>query len=230
MKKLIIMAMLAEAMPVIKSLGLIELPKVFGKLPMRAFQKGAVALVVNGTDPGTGVDAVATQPAAIAAQVGITTFDPDIVISAGTAGAFVEFGSKIGDVYMGVRHQFHDRRIPIPGFSEYGLGSFASNLSEDLVQKIGLPVANVSTGNSLDCLEKDLEIIKSMGSSPIVKEMEAAAIAQVAGWHEKSFFSIKSVTDLVDGGRPSFEEFQENLKLAAENLAAEVTRVVKAIG
>lgn len=98
-------------------------------------------------------------------------------------------------------------------------------------EKIGLPVANVSTGNSLDCLERDLEIIKSMGNaSPIVKEMEAAAIAQVAGWHEKMFFSIKSVTDLIDGGRPSFEEFQENLKLAAENLAVEVTRVVQAIG
>lgn len=217
-------------MPIIKSLGLVELQGTFGKAPMRAFQKGDITLVVNGTDPATGVSAVATQPAAVAAQLGITMFDPDMVINTGTAGAFRCRGSEIGDVYLGTHHQFHDRRIPIPGFDQYGRGDYQSALPVGLVEKISLPEAGVSTGNSLDYTGGDLEVIKSMGASmPIVKEMEAAAIAQVAPWYEITFFSIKSVTDLIDGGRASAEEFQENLELAAQNLAVQATRVVQAI-
>lgn len=220
------MAMLDEAMPLIKSLGLAEIPKFFGKLPMRAFQKGTVTIMVNGVDPSYGVDNVATQPAAVAAQVGITMFNPDMLISVGTAGGFISRDSEIGDVYLCTQHQFHDRRIPIPGFDEYGKGNFKSNLPTDLVKKINLPVAGCSTGNSLNHADIDLQIIESMGSFPIVKEMEAAAIAQVAGWYEVPFFSIKSVTDLIDGGVPPQDEFQSNLKLAASNLAKEVTRIL----
>lgn len=218
--------MVDEAMPLIKSLRLVELPKVFGKLPMRAFQKGAITIMVNGTDPRYGVDNVATQPAAVAAQVGITTFNPDVVISVGTAGGFKKMGSEIGAVYLCTSHQFHDRRIPIPGFDEYGKGKFQSHLPTGLVEKINLPVAGCSTGNSLNHADVDLQVIQSMAASAIVKEMEAAAIAQVAGWHDVPFFSIKSVTDLIDGGVPPQDEFQENLKLAASNLATEVTRIL----
>lgn len=221
--------MVDEAMPLIKSLGLVEVPKVFGKLPMRAFQKDAVTIMVNGTDPRYGVDNVATQPAAVAAQVGITTFNPDVVISVGTAGGFKKLGSEIGSVYLCTQHQFHDRRIPIPGFDAYGKGSFQSDLPTDLIENINLPVAGCSTGNSLNHADVDLQIIESMGSFPIVKEMEAAAIAQVAAWYDVPFFSIKSVTDLIDGGIPPQDEFQLNLKLAASNLAIEVTRILQVL-
>lgn len=36
-----------------------------------------------------------------------------------------------------------------------------------------------------------------------VKEMEAAAIAWVAGLFRKPMFCVKAVTDIVDGGRPT---------------------------
>ena len=40
-----------------------------------------------------------------------------------------------------------------------------------------------------------------------IKEMEAAAIAWVCGLFGTPFFCVKAVTDIVDGGRPSHEEF-----------------------
>ena len=61
----------------------------------------------------------------------ITHLKPDLVINAGTAGGFKQKGGRVGDVYIGTLHAHHDRRIPIPGFSDYGRGNHkALNVSK----------------------------------------------------------------------------------------------------
>ena len=48
--------------------------------------------------------------------------------------------------------------------------------------------------------------------------MEAAALAWVASLHEVPFFSVKSITDLMDSEKTTQEEFLENLHAASEAL------------
>ena len=62
------------------------------------------------------------------------------------------------------------------------------------------------------------------------KEMEAAAVAWVAGLFGAGFTALKSVTDIVDGPHPPEEEFFENLKQATENLAGELVGFVNELG
>ena len=60
-----------------------------------------------------------------------------------------------------------------------------------------------------------------------VKDMEAAAvawIAEVSG--DIPMFAIKVVTDIVDGDRPTEEEFFENLQSAAHSLQEAVPKAV----
>ena len=56
--------------------------------------------------------------------------------------------------------------------------------------------------------------------------MEAAAIAWVTALTKTPFLALKVVTDIVDGDRPSHEEFLENLHKAAESLQKSIPRVL----
>ena len=60
-----------------------------------------------------------------------------------------------------------------------------------------------------------------------VKEMEAAGIAWVAEFSKVPFFALKVITDIVDGGRPTHEEFLANLGIAAVKLQEKLPLVVE---
>lgn len=49
----------------------------------------SVRIVTHGKDQTTSADNIGTVPAALAAFLSIQTFQPDLVINAGTAGGFV---------------------------------------------------------------------------------------------------------------------------------------------
>ena len=51
-----------------------------------------------------------------------------------------------------------------------------------------------------------------------VKDMEAAAIAWTCAMSEIPYLGVKVVTDIVDGGIATQEEFMANLASAAESL------------
>ncbi len=72
--------------------------------------------------------------AAITAYAAIHQFQPDIILNAGTAGGFKSKGASIGDGFIGTYARHHDRRIPIPGFSEYGRGHHVAVSCPNLIQ------------------------------------------------------------------------------------------------
>ncbi|GMH36629.1 hypothetical protein BSKO_04502 [Bryopsis sp. KO-2023] len=228
---LIVIAMEAEAAPIIEALGLKkdDPSRINGPAPCEAFSGTfagvSVTIVHNGKDPSHGVDNVGTVPAALTAYIAIQAYKPDLLISAGTAGGFKAKGGEIGDVYVSTACVNHDRRIPLPGFDEYGLGIKQSASTENLQAE--LPVKNgvVSSGNSLDYTDKCLEIMKENFAA--VKEMEAAGIAWVADICKVPMFCVKAITDIVDGGRPSQEEFMENLSSAAQSLKSMLPKVLE---
>ena len=59
-----------------------------------------------------------------------------------------------------------------------------------------------------------------------VKDMEAAAIAWTANLYDTPFMAVKVVTDIVDGGRPTQEEFFENLATAAASLQITIPKLI----
>jgi 5'-methylthioadenosine nucleosidase len=56
--------------------------------------------------------------------------------------------------------------------------------------------------------------------------VQAAAVAWACSLSGTPFFALKSVTDLVDGDKPSGEEFMENLHKAAAHLKEAVVGAV----
>lgn len=224
------MAMQQEADPLIAKLSLSPLPDAaISRLPFRTYRgshRGAeLFLTVNGRDPVFGVDNIATQPATLATYIAITSQRPDLILNVGTAGGFSSAGACIGDVYLGTgEYQYHDRRIPLPGFLEYGRASIPALNVSALASALQLKTGIVSTGNSLDMTDRDLQLIVEGGAT--IKDMEATAIAWVARLFNIPFIAVKSITDLVDSGRPTAEEFQSHLALASSNLASTTLKII----
>lgn len=190
------------------------------------FSQKNIILQLNGVCPTYGVDNIGTEAATLNAYTGISRYKPDIVINAGTAGGFLRYDAKVGDVYLSAPHvSFHDRRINLPGFVEYGIGNYPCFPASHLAEKLGLRTGIVSTGSALDFTPTDLEIMLQNGAE--VKEMEAAAIAWVCTLLNTPFLAVKAITDIVDGHVPTEKEFLANLNFASEQLGIKTVELVE---
>ena len=175
---------------------------------------------------GTGVDNVGTVPAALATYLALDKLEGevDLLINAGTCGGFKAKGAEIGDVFLTSASANHDRRIQIPGFDKYGYGTIDSMDVSNLVDAINAKSGVCTTGNSLDKTEEDEIHMKINNAS--VKDMEAAAIAWACDLHSVPHFGVKVVTDIVDGDKPSHDEFMENLSSAANSLQSALPKII----
>ena len=227
----VIVAMEAEAAPLIEHLGLKKQEKspFAGPLPAVVFTgtvgDATVHVSTNGPAQNFGVDSVGTVPAALTAYQVCQTLKPDLLVNAGTAGGFKAKGGAVGDVYLATGFKNHDRRIQIPGFDVYGVGATDAALCPNVRQALGFKDGVVSTGKSLDCPDVDREQLTKNDAS--VKEMEAAGIAHVAVMFAIPFIAVKAITDIVDGEHPTHDEFMENLGAAAKALQEAVPRVIE---
>lgn len=224
----IVVAMMSEARPIVDAMGMNSQGRLHSCYPMEHYsseKRPHVHLVINGRCPRFGVDNIASQPATVAAFLSIEKLKPCVLLNAGTAGGFSSAGSSVGDVYLGYPCvYFHDRRIPIPRYHEFGLGGYACPDVRPMAAALGIKTGVVSTGNSLASIPKDLEIMQSYEGR--AKDMEAAAIAWVAEQHQIPFIAIKAITDLVDTQKPVHEAFLENLATASARLALKTLEVI----
>jgi len=225
----IVMAMAEEARALIDALSFEPLPSVFAPLPMQAYEarlkRLKLHLVLNGKDPRYGAQNIGTQPATLAAHVAIQTYRPDLLINAGTAGGFASRGAEIGTVYLSAGFKYHDRRIPLPGYDAYGIGNYPALEAPALARALSLPTGIISTGNSLELIERDYEMLER--NDAVAKEMEAAAIAWVAGLHGVPFLALKSVTNLLDHAGASESQFLQNLDVAVANLTSKLLEALR---
>lgn len=225
---LIVMAMRAEAEPIISGLSLadVEAP---GTMPFRWYRGSAASLdvmvAVNGEDERFHVDSIATIPAALNTYAACESFAPDLVITAGTAGGWERDGTEIGDVYLNSdRFVHHDRRIDLPGFRAYGIGSYPGLAVDGMVARLGFKVGTVTTSNSLDESPTDAGVIETVGAK--VKEMEGAAVAYVCDQLGTPVMAVKAITDLVNSPVATSEQFIANLELASGRLRSAVVAVL----
>ncbi|XP_015062454.1 5'-methylthioadenosine/S-adenosylhomocysteine nucleosidase 2 isoform X1 [Solanum pennellii] len=227
---LFIVAMQTEALPLVKKFQLTEdLNSVFPKgVPWVRFYGKYKGLTVNivcpGKDPSLGVDGVGTVSASLVTYASVQALKPDLIINAGTAGGFGAKGASIGDVFISSEVAFHDRRIPIPVFDIYGVGSRKAFATPNLLKELNLKVGKLSTGDSLDMSPMDEASI--IANDATIKDMEGAAVAYVADLLKVPAIFLKAVTDVVDGDKPTPEEFLENLVAVTAALDQTATQVV----
>lgn len=218
--------MQAEAEGLIEALSLQQDKQLLDEaLPMQLYVGRAgnltISLLLSGRDERYGVDNIGTQAATLSAYAAIRDIRADVLISAGTAGGFADLpnkrGANIGTVYLSdEQFVFHDRRVPIPGFAESGVGHYPCLNIRKMAAALKLPFGIVSSGSSLEKSAKDVEVIERYAA--VAKEMEAAAIAWVASLYQKPFFAIKSITNLLDCPGASEDLFLQNLHTASTEL------------
>lgn len=226
----LIIAMQTEALPLVNRFKLQEeAESVFPKgVPWVRYHGQYKQLHLNilwpGKDPTLGVDSVGTVSASLVAYASIQALQPDLIISAGTAGGFKEKGASIGDVYLASEVAFHDRRIPIPIIDLYGVGRRQALSTPNILKQLNLKVGTLSTGDSLDMSPQDEASITANGAA--VKDMEGAAVAYVADLLKVPAIFVKAVTDIVDGSRPTAEEFLQNLAAVTAALDDRVAEII----
>ena len=229
-KILLLVAMEAEAMPMVSSLSLTKTENLIAPpAPCVTYvsDDGNICLTYYGKCPNTGMCAVGTAPAALYTYLALQAFEPDLVISTGTAGGFKSRNAAIGDVFIASKTVNHDRRIAIPGFDEYGVGKLGCVTAPRMRRDLGLKVGVCSSGNSLDWHDMDMTVMQTHEAA--VKEMEAASVAWAASMFGVPLLAVKAITDIVDGDHPPHEEFLRNLAAAAEALQDVVPKVVRYI-
>lgn len=229
---LIIVAMQEEALPLVEKFNLKQdhhLTSLFpAGVPWVRYNGTYKELYINiiwlGNDRVFGVNSVGTVSASLATYASVQAFSPDLIINAGTAGGFKAKGASIGDIYLASDVAFHDRRIPIPVFNLYGVGLVQTFSTPNLIKTLTLKVGKLSTGNSLDISPEDEVSIVSNGAT--VKDMEGAAVAYVANLMKVPVIFAKGVTDIVDGDKPTAQEFRQNLAAVTVALDRAVTEIV----
>lgn len=222
--------MRAEAEPIGRALGLRGPPKLLHpRFPatLTVDTAGTIGMALVGADARFDVDSIGTQPAVTTTLHAIEHFEPDLVISAGAAGGFEALGGHVGQVILADRCVYHDRRIAIPGWDDYGVGDYpVADLGLPL-DDLGIDTGTVSTGNALDAPAEDLAAMAT--SAARAKEMEAAAVGWVCERMDVPFTALKAITDLVDHHEETAEQFDRNLALAIDRLVAALVAVVDAV-
>nr|ACR37116.1 unknown [Zea mays] len=106
----------------------------------------------------------------------------------------------------------------------YGTGARKTFAAPNILKELNLKVGKLSTGDSLDMCPQDKELI--LRNDATIKDMEGAAVAYVADMFSTPAIFVKAVTDIVDGVKPTYEEFLQNLIAVTTALELAVTKVV----
>lgn len=225
----LIVAMSLEAKPILAALNMKSVGNLFdSRLPLVAYQPSDyknITLVSPGICPINKIDRIGTQAAALAAWESIRLLNPDLIINAGTAGGFKRHQANIGDIYVSTESfKYHHRHIPIKGFENFQVGNFQCVEAPQLAQAIGAKRGIISTGDAVVASSLDNECMQSNNAH--CKEMEAAAIAEVAQLCQVPMLAIKVITDFVDVEESTEEQFFNNYKLAIQVLTEKIVSTI----
>jgi len=215
-----------EADPIIRLLKMHEHQDIFDqRLRLRFFASSRfpdICLVLFGKCPRAKVDRIGTQIATLAAWESIRQIRPAFLASVGTAGGFKAKGAQIGDIYASHGSiYFHGRHIPVPAYRSFELGEFpSSKLDINGTIKKGV----ISSGDCVPLVASDQEKMQLIGTD--AKDMEAAAVAEIANLAGVPMFAVKSISDFVDSDERTHEQFLANYKIATEKLAQAMEFIV----
>lgn len=234
MKILAVVAMSKEAEPIIRALEMTpSRVQISGKVQAPIYFKShaghEVYLLVGGKDKVHGTDLIGSGIIP-SVTLGIQAVDPDLIINVGSAGGFSQRGAVRHEVYLSDgTFKFHDRLFgPDVYHKPYGVGDYpVFEGVDELAATLNIKKARVSTGGSM--LASREEEVQMQENGAVLKEMEAAHIAQVAALFEVPMFAIKGVTDLVDTAACPQEQFSASIMPLSEKLAVTFSAVLGAL-
>ena len=170
--------------------------------------------------------------AAMATQLMISLYQPDLILNAGVAGCFEH--AEIGDLVLAEAFMQHDFDTSNIG-DEEGFVSTVNRITfptsdfdkaKAAMDKVGMPYRTglVATGDwfGVDC-DRSRHIAEKF--HPLLCEMEGCAIAQVCMRNGVKFMSLKSVSDCL------FEhhDFYFNFPTAMKDLNRVVVKFIDAL-
>lgn len=227
-KVLLVVAMDTEAQPIIDKLHLRPLQHSFSGLPMRGYigreGKIQVLLMMNGEDPINHVQNIGKEAATLSTYLGIHYFHPDLIISIGTAGSVPENGAALNDIYINKKIYFFDRRIPMKGYQEYGLGGYTSSSLTTIDKTLDLKQGNICSGDSFDEDPIDYKMFLKYHCNVI--EMEAAAVGWVSMLTKTPMIAIKGITNFVRG-KEIHAQYEKNLPIVTQKLATTLQSLIQ---
>ena len=170
--------------------------------------------------------------AAMATQLMISLYQPDLILNAGVAGCFEHAG--IGDLVLAEQFMQHDFDTSNIGDEECFVSTVNCTYfptsdfdrAKAAMDKVGLPYRTglVATGDwfGVDC-DRSRHIAEKF--HPLLCEMEGCAIAQVCLRNGVKFMSLKSVSDCL------FEhhDFYFNFPTAMKDLNRVVVQFIDAL-
>ena len=226
-KILIVVAMESEGLPIISALHLQKSKRQFSPLPMQAYVGNIhgidLMLIENGIDPVNHVQNIGTQAATLTTYVGYERFHPDLIISIGSAGGVLQNESRINGIYYSTAIFFYDRRLPIPGYHEYGLGDYKPLNLSDISKKIGIQPGVICSDDSFDDNKTDYDTFIKLHCSAI--EMEAAGVAWVSMLTNTPILAIKGITNYVKGENVH-TDYQHNLPHVTKALSVKLKKLL----
>ena len=237
-KILLIFALEKEATPLVSLLSLPQDQSLLTNPVVSAYsgiyKSLTISIIYPKIDPKFNCDSIGPENAAVATYVGIKAYQPDLIISAGTSGAFQtsegkEIPFKIGDVcYSKEPIGFIDREIVLESFKDYMVGKYEIVQMKEILDGLGFKEALIGTTSSFHdfcskySYEKGIEI----------QEMEAAAIQKISCLMNIPFFAVKVVVSL-NYGKDMPEEitkkFYENYADKSEKFAVELRKMLDAL-
>lgn len=228
----VLYAMEDEAKPFITLTGAKRQTGVLdSKLPMVHYEtmvkETTVHIVCFGKDKDFRVDVVGKHGASVATMETIYKIRPDLIINAGTSGAFDFPEAKINQVYVAIENVFiNDRRISVPGFEEYVTGRVPVMKVTKLQKDLDLPGAIVSSSDSLDMVESDVKMARSQKAKLL--DMEVGTIAWVARQYEIPLIALKGISNYVYevGDTKHLDEFTEYLGDTATVIGNTLLKVI----
>lgn len=233
---LIVVAMMEEAQYFKDALHLVDKGQLQKGFPTELYEgeinNKKVHLVVNGTKacPKLGIcqkiDNVASQAAVLSTTLGILKFQPDLIISSGTAGGVLSKDALIQDIYISTENNFMARRMP-GTYEQYGVGHYKSfALPSELMTDLALKPGVVCSSDSFNDDATDDAMSKKLNCS--VEEMEAAGVAWVSSVHGTPMFSLKGIVDHT-GSPDGYNEFQENFDPVMRKLSRTMKQLIEGL-
>lgn len=223
----ILCALEIEANPIINTFDMVERHGVFDeRLGLRFFvasQHPKICLLLFGKCRRNNADRIGTQFAALSTWELIKTVNPKMIASVGTAGGFKSKGHAIGDIILSDGEIcFHGRHIPVPQYQAYQYGNFPTlSLKTTEIIKPG----KITSGDSIPVSPDDHAKMTALNTD--AKDMEAAAVAEVAYMASVPMFALKSISDFVDSSEQTHQQFMRNFELATHNLACSLKELLR---
>eukprot|EP00551_Chaetoceros_affinis_P020229 CAMPEP_0203728176 /NCGR_PEP_ID=MMETSP0092-20131115/13070_1 /ASSEMBLY_ACC=CAM_ASM_001090 /TAXON_ID=426623 /ORGANISM="Chaetoceros affinis, Strain CCMP159" /LENGTH=130 /DNA_ID=CAMNT_0050610105 /DNA_START=21 /DNA_END=413 /DNA_ORIENTATION=- len=99
-----------------------------------------------------------------------------------------------------------------------------SHLAEAIGAKLGVCTTSNYSLNVHDFDDHHTEV-----NDALVKDMDVAAIAWLSQLHGTAYVGLKVMSDILDGDKPTQEEFMDNLGMAAKSLQEALPKVIEQV-